>query len=101
MVAQTSCPRCGTALRAEVLQGLCPKCVGRAVRGDAAESRPAKAAEVSEANAVECIEMELARLKPEEAGEWIGPYKLMEHIGEGGFGAVWVADQERPVRRAA
>ncbi len=44
-------------------------------------------------------EEQMARLKPEEAGETIGPYKLREQIGEGGFGTVWVADQERPVRR--
>src|SRR4029079_15471625 len=45
------------------------------------------------------LERELARLKPEEGGETIGPYKLREQIGEGGFGTVWVADQEKPVRR--
>jgi hypothetical protein len=45
------------------------------------------------------IEVELARLKPEDAGDMIGPYKLRERIGEGGFGVVWVADQEHPVRR--
>ena len=45
------------------------------------------------------IEEQLARLKPEEAGEIIGNYKLREQIGEGGFGTVWVADQEKPVRR--
>ncbi|MEO7317467.1 MAG: serine/threonine-protein kinase, partial [Chthoniobacteraceae bacterium] len=45
------------------------------------------------------VEAELARLKPEEGGEMIGPYKLREQIGEGGFGTVWVADQEKPVRR--
>ncbi len=45
------------------------------------------------------VEAELARLKPEEAGERIGPYKLREQIGEGGFGVVWVAEQQAPVRR--
>jgi serine/threonine protein kinase/WD40 repeat protein len=29
----------------------------------------------------------------------IGPYKLLEQIGEGGFGIVYMADQQAPVRR--
>ena len=33
------------------------------------------------------------------AGVAIGPYTLKEQIGEGGFGLVFVADQEKPVRR--
>ncbi len=32
-------------------------------------------------------------------GTMIGPYKLMEKIGEGGFGIVYVADQQEPIRR--
>jgi serine/threonine protein kinase len=35
----------------------------------------------------------------ERPGEVIGPYKLMEQIGEGGMGLVFVAEQQQPVRR--
>ena len=34
-----------------------------------------------------------------EVGDRIGPYRLMEQIGEGGFGLVFVAEQTEPVRR--
>ena len=35
----------------------------------------------------------------EDEGSVIGSYRLMEQIGEGGFGLVFVADQQKPVRR--
>jgi serine/threonine protein kinase len=35
----------------------------------------------------------------EEVGSVIGAYKLLEQIGEGGFGIVFMAEQQQPIRR--
>src|SRR5262245_19270340 len=35
----------------------------------------------------------------ERPGTIIGPYKLIEPIGEGGMGTVWMAQQQEPVKR--
>src|SRR5512134_3780001 len=42
-----------------------------------------------------------ASLSPsiEKAGDRIGRYKLLQQIGEGGCGVVYMAEQEEPVRR--
>jgi len=41
----------------------------------------------------------LDKASTERPGTMVGPYKLMEEIGAGGFGLVFVAEQQQPVRR--
>jgi serine/threonine protein kinase len=40
-----------------------------------------------------------AATPPEAPGKPIGPYKLLQVIGVGGFGVVYMAQQEQPIRR--
>src|SRR4051794_26496789 len=45
------------------------------------------------------MKIEIADVPDEAVGQTLGNYKLLQKIGEGGCGAVYMAEQEHPVRR--
>ncbi len=78
-----TCPKCGAEPTGDLLEGLCPKCVAEAALAFLSQA----AANATFAPVTE---------KP---GDGIGPYKLLEQIGEGGCGVVYLAEQVQPLRR--
>jgi len=79
-----TCPKCGAEIAGQTLGGLCPNCVGAlALSADAAP----------QGSVVASIPL------TEKPGDRVGRYKLLEKIGEGGCGLVYMAQQGEPVRR--
>jgi len=81
---QTSkvCPRCAAPLPPDAPQGFCPACLLER----AAFEKPDDPGN-------------LFSDPIETTGTRIGRYKLIEQIGEGGFGVVYMAEQIEPVKR--
>jgi serine/threonine protein kinase len=88
MLTPKLCPKCLQPVAGNAPHQLCPACLLRLMLpAGGIEAAPEKSAKTLKSDPTE------------KAGDRIGRYKLREKIGEGGFGTVYVAEQEEPVRR--
>ena len=98
------CPRCGAEMPPDAAEGLCPRCLARMAFGKDEElDQEAEGGLDSEDAATGDREPATDKVEAQgdlqSIGSRIGRYKLLERIGEGGFGVVYMAEQVEPVQR--
>ena len=90
------CPECGAPLPGDPPGGLCGLCgLSGALDASAHPTAPLPDQTVKDTGG--------AKVEPssEKGGDRIGRYKLLQEIGVGGMGSVWMAEQQQPHRRVA
>ena len=91
MAESKKCNQCGAELPRDAPDGHCAKCLLQLGLASKLQTNRPVSREKHGASA--------PAQSPEKPGERIGPYKVLQQIGEGGCGVVYMAEQEVPVRR--
>src|SRR5262245_20373253 len=96
MSSPATCSRCGALIHAQALDGLCPACVGRGVLRF--ESPPAHVPAEEQGGGT--TPDDATKPNPFES-VWprITGFRIVQQLGEGGFGVVYLAEQLAPVKR--
>src|SRR5947207_23824 len=110
MGSADKCRECGTAIPADSPGGFCAQCLlglglqqarsaERGVRSEKEEGQVADKTDPSEHAEGPKSGIDVTAPMTEKPGDRIGRYRLIEEIGHGGCGVVYMAEQEEPVRR--
>src|SRR5436189_121851 len=106
MSSGTTCRECGTAVPADSPGGFCAQCLlglGLEKPEDQPESASNPVEQDTDApkSPAESLHGAASGFPwlTEKSGDRIGRYRLLQEIGHGGCGVVYMAEQEEPVRR--
>src|SRR5436309_8283590 len=105
MSSGSTCGECGTTIPADSPGGFCAQCLlGLGLKS--AEDQPETQSKPAAQDPNSPAESESLRgavsgfsSLTEKSGDRIGRYLLLQEIGHGGCGVVYMAEQEEPVRR--
>src|SRR5262245_56296422 len=89
MPTERICAECGAPLPDNAPGSRCPKCLLQLGLEESGQSRVAE----------KTLVLDQSDILIERTGMMIGRYKLLQQIGEGGFGTVFMAEQTAPVQR--